>query len=357
MRIGILTFHRADNYGAVLQCYALQEFLKRLGYQVYVLDYRQSYIEFMYHRSKFRLMASQLLRSKTIDFSGNMQKGVVNKKFEFFRESFFDVHPSSFSDISKMPKDLDAYIVGSDQVWSYSVCGDCADSIYYGDFKKLTKGKVISYAASGSIKTFGSWSSYELEKKLKNFDSISVREESLKEHLKDYTDTPISVNIDPTLLIDAEQWNKVADSSALDLPKEYILLYSVRNFNGYNEILEQKARTISESKRIPLIILGSMSVYGPNDFIKLIKNASFFITSSFHGTVFANIFRKDYATIVYDDGLDDRYVNLLNSIGMNHCLYSIEDRLEIKKVEYYDMDNKLKALREKAIDYILKALN
>lgn len=352
MKIGILTFHRADNYGAVLQCYALQTFLRQQGHDAYVLDYRQPYLEYMYHSSVFRQILSQLKNSKKIDLERILIKKNINSCFQSFRDKFLYVDNRKFCKYNRIPTDYDAYLIGSDQVWSYSVCGNVVDPVYWGDFCRLVKGKVISFAASSAVEKFKSWGEEDIREKLQNFNSISVREPVLKDYLQNFTDKDITVLSDPTLLLDNDSWSVIADSSKLQLPPKYILLYSVRDYNNYNQLVKEKAEHLSQKMEVPLIEMGRSYIYSPEDFLKLIKHATFFITSSFHGTVFANIFRINYSTIAYGDGNDARYTNLLDRLNMNHCLHGIHENVDFANINYLDIDEKLNLFKLQAQTFV-----
>lgn len=116
MKIGILTFHRAHNYGAVLQCYALQQRLKMAGYDVSVIDYRQPAIERAYKCFDVLYLLKNVFHLKKVytylkEFGNRKQTSVV---FEDFSSLFTKTEACS---ASSLPQNFDAYIIGSDQLW------------------------------------------------------------------------------------------------------------------------------------------------------------------------------------------------------------------------------------------------
>jgi hypothetical protein len=205
MKIGILTFHCAYNYGAQLQCYALQEYLTMLGVDVYVLNYRPSYLatkcpklNFSYFKPTAPMRAikrlSRVFPSLKRSYSA----------FKSFETKYLRL-TEEISDSKALEELLsigyDSVIVGSDQIWNTRFNG--SDAIWFGLFRHSSSVKVISYAASAGDPQLSDFQS------LRGFDAISVRENVLKEFLSIRQITSdISVVCDPTLLAPKEIWDK-----------------------------------------------------------------------------------------------------------------------------------------------------
>ena len=201
MKIGILTFHCAHNYGAVLQCYALQEVLKRMGHTVEVMDYRPAFLKTAYDIVSFRRIYSRnplkILKSLVSEFLCLPERIRRYKGFDSFIKNRLRL---SSPDI---PSDCDVYIMGSDQIWNPGITQGF-DGVYFG------------YLPADSEKDY-------LQKALCNFDAVSVRETHLANLLQPLTEKKVSVVLDPTLLADSSVWNVFLGQRPMK--RKYVLVY------------------------------------------------------------------------------------------------------------------------------------
>ena len=300
MRIGILTFHNADNYGAVLQCYALQETLKNQypNDEVYVIDYKCPAIEKSYvPHINFKRPWSILTYFKTKK---------KRKKFEQFRKKYFNLGSPDFSK-------YDMIYYGSDQIWNPSITN--RDLMYFG---KGYNGIKIAYAASdGGKMEYDS----EICKLLNSFSSVSCREKTMKEKLADIK-LPIDTILDPVFLLSKEEWMKIAKK-----PKEknYVLVYKIRenlNFNSEAEKLGEKFN----KKVIQIVYVKTLRKYfyekqtfvaiTPEQFVGYFAYADFVLTTSFHGTAFSIIFDKAFYVLEIDNA-SERITDLLSELNIS----------------------------------------
>lgn len=325
MRIGILTFHRAHNYGAVLQCYALLQYLKSLGNEVYVIDYSSEYVQLCYklvdfHRIKGRNPIKVITRLINEIKLFPIRKARAEKFDMFVNKHFQLLSPSKIND-------LDIIIVGSDQVWNTKLTHGF-DKYYWGNFAHNKKTRIISYAAS--IEEF--WDEIynkEAAAYLSNFDSISVREENAMNYLqKMFPQKEISQCVDPTLLLTANAWKRIA---VLTNKEKYLLVYQVRNSEKTVSIAQKIAKKLSLS-----IVYLSASVSGnnskiskyasPEQYLGFFMNASFIVCTSFHGTVFSLIFEKPFVSIRLNDGRDSRVESLLSKCNcLDHFIADYDE--------------------------------
>jgi polysaccharide pyruvyl transferase WcaK-like protein len=225
MKVGIVTFHRAHNYGAVLQAYALQSYLKFLGCEVFFIDHKNESMLSCYkiwdvHRFISKHPTKMLNK---IQNEVRLIKHRINRynKFENFINSFFCLKNASSSNVRL----LDLIIVGSDQVWNTHLTNGF-DDYYWGNLNIREDARIISYAAS--IEEY--WNeTYNTKAKnlLNKFNAISVREQKTAEYLRIFLDKDINVTIDPTLLVDSSVWEKFAQKPSL--ADNYLLFYQVRN--------------------------------------------------------------------------------------------------------------------------------
>lgn len=321
MKVGILTFHRAHNYGAVLQCYALQEVLKSMGHEVWVVDYRQPYIEKIYSVLRIRIILRLILKfnfSCLFDYL-KQAKSRYNKwaSFTKFRNKWFLIDKNS---LSRINQDLDCYVIGSDQLWGLHCVGGEKDIVYLGEFNRKINSKIIGYAISTNIHSLKQLKEEGLGEYIMNFDSLSMREQFAVDFLKTELEINPQVCIDPTLLTNKETWEPLIKGKWKN--KKYVLMYQVRypTSMAKQSFLRGKAEYIAEKLECDIIDVSDYS-YSVEDFVSLFKYAQYVVTSSFHGTVFSLIFETPFCVYKLNDGHDERYISLLNNLDLSeHCL-------------------------------------
>lgn len=350
MKIGILTFHRAHNYGAVLQCYALQQILKIAGHDVYVIDYRQPTIEHSYKVWSIVEILKNLfhLKSVYVYFRTLKRRKRTQRFFEDFSFYFNLSEPCNANNIPV----FDAYIIGSDQLWVPRLTGGNLDLVYIGQFCHLNNSKILSYAISMNTKTIDSISQDKWINISANFDILSFREEEMACKMGAIIDRKIRVDIDPTLLLDASQWDTITNEHWKN--EKYILVYHLpgRFTKMSYDLFMKKTREIAYKRKCKLISLYPMD-YSVFDFVSLFKYADCVITTSFHATVFALIYERPLLSIVLNDGLDNRYVNLLNKVGGEKALVGMDMNNGIFPLLPYNKIKKQISLYAKSsLDYL-----
>ena len=361
MKIGILTFHRAHNYGAVLQCYALQEVLKGMGHEVEVIDYRQPWIEGFYSLFKFPTFNKQypgFLDKLRYIKNLKWRKNIVDNKRIIFND--FINNNLQQSDKCKNMDDLryDAIIIGSDQLWSPSCLGNQFDEIYLGYFSHNQSTKVIGFSISSnsnSIKRLDL--EYNINKITKNFSSISFREKEVAKLVGEIIGRQIPVTIDPTLLTSSEQWDKLIDKNWSN--KKYVVIYQIRTSDLSTENLYKNAnKYITLHPDCSIVDLSHFS-YSVRDFVSIIKYAQFVFTTSFHATAFSIIFKVPFYAFKLNDGHDVRYVDLLHTLGLTLCIKDIkETELDYDNpYNHKSVCDKLIALQKDSYHYLSSSLH
>lgn len=349
MKIGIVTFHSAHNFGAVLQCLALKTVLKNMGHDVSVIDHRNPNIEQCYAIEqpipentgavqKIRQWISLILTYKC-------RSSRYNKY-----DSFIKKYILSPANSPKTIEDYDCIIWGSDQIWRWDIVGD--DLFYWGKCG-TEKVRKISYAASA-----GKMDSHFNQniKYLDEFKAISVREPELKKVLNK-AGYKVDISLDPSLLLTCRQWDEILDVPRYD-SKPYIFVYSMRNRIKVIEIAERIAQKENiEIKEIfnsfisPRHIMKEYCDGGPLDFISLIRNAKYVVTDSFHGTAFSIIFNRQFITVRLNDGHDGRAEALLDSTGLSNRMK--EDIVGYEKqIDYSRINNALEKLKSDSFNYL-----
>lgn len=355
MRIGILTFNRTINYGAILQCYALQDILCREGHEVSVINYKQPYIEIYSSLFSWKYVWIHRYHPGNIFryIKSYNKRKYIFVKFKDFRNRFINSTNSCTN--KNIPKDFDIYIIGSDQLWTKDHTGGYFDRTFFGEFKRNNNSKVFSYAIScnnSSIESLLKIKDIDIHK---NFKVLSFREENTSKRISEEFKIETRTDIDPTLLADEKIWEPLINKEWSK--RQYIAIYQARTISGYENEIEKKATILAKKMNIEVINLSSYK-YSPSDFVSIIKFAECIFTSSFHGLAFSLIFNKPFYVFLLNDGHDGRCLNLLNTIGIgDDNIVSIKSQVnEIKHINYERINLELEKLRKHSISYIRNIL-
>lgn len=353
MKVGILTFHKACNYGAVLQCYALQETLKSMGHEVWIIDYRQPHVESAY---------AILSIKKLIKWSStpiNLLRYIKHSIGRYRRKKLFSCINTLYHVDSKyksiIQDNLDAYIIGSDQLWSLYCLGGEKDDIYLGEFNHNPNAKIIGYAISTNQHSLETLKKEGLDKYLKNFSALSMREKFAAEFIRKNYHVNTDICIDPTLLVSSKVWERLVDSKWEK--EDYVLLYQLRHPQGRNyNLLRKKSEELARQMGCKVIEITDTK-YSVSDFVSLFKYAKHVITTSFHGTVFSVIFNTPFYSVRLNDGHDERYVNLLTAIGLDSCCVDINFQPNANPVVFNSTHNRILDIKKESLSFLEKALS
>lgn len=353
MKIGILTFHRALNPGAVLQCYALQETLKILGYDVKVINYYQPYIEYVYSPFKKDIFKSLLFKPRKL--FGYLRRlpfyYLNNKPYRTFIKKYIDTtFPIKNKD--SIPESFDVYIIGSDQLWGLQ-CTKDIDEVYMGDFKHKSGSKVIGYAISSNLTSLERIGNDNLNKYICNFDSISFRESIIKDKIFDLTGKKSDTVLDPTFLLEVSSWEKFQNKKFLN--KRYIFKCMFLNDETKKNDLDESIQKLSEDLGCEIFDFYK-HVKSPEDFLSIIKSAQYIITSSFHAVAFSLIFRKQIYAISLDNGYDERYKNLLLKIGAVDSIVKAKFEYNGPTINYDLVSKNIEDEKASSLDYLISSL-
>lgn len=306
MRIGILTFHRALNYGAVLQCYALQQVLKEMGNDVEVIDYRPDYIE------KYRDLWNRYLIKNAKGVCAKLKavlsivlrmspKRRATKKFDGFIDRHLKVSAKVVVNVEDIPEDYDVYILGSDQIWNPVICNGYSP-VFWGQFEHNNKSKLITYAVSLGLRSLPETDKERVKQYLSSFHAISVRENSLKIVLTELNSMNCSVVLDPTLLTESKLFDRIAIKPSLE---NYVLLitlekdshameFSLRIAQQLNcRVVRLSALSVSYWERLTHKTINRLGV-SPEEYCGLFKYATCIVSISFHATAFSLMFKRNF---------------------------------------------------------------
>lgn len=347
MKVGIITFHNADNYGAVLQCYALQQFLIRMGHVVEVIDYRNSHIEDLYElKYELKSVIKSIIKLRfRIDYLNRSHKRAA---FKAFRSKYLKLSEHVHKD--NIPQNYDAYIIGSDQVWTVK-CSGGYDPVFFGKFQRPENSLLIGYAISSQADFLAPLSLEDIEESVAAFDSLSFREKKISDLVYRITNRHTPITIDPTLLSDEDLWNPIIRTQWSK--RKYVVVYEVRKKGS----IEKKALEYARKHNLELVNL-SRSGYGIEDFVSVIKYAQGVITTSFHATVFSVIFRTPLCSIKLHDGGDERYVSLLTSLNLKQHIFALEDDITaIPEIKEDGLAALLNSYRQESVDFLKSNLS
>ena len=354
MKIGILTWLHNGNYGSILQAYALQKALRNQGYQTENIDYAPSTVKkvenLIKNKNSLKLFLEKWDAYCAKKVAGSPRElSEKQKKFEDFRENYINItrRYSSPKEVATIDGEYDAYICGSDQIWSPVLL----NPVFYFDFLSDTERK-IAYACSFGVSSIKGKKATKITNYLNRFDYISVRESSGCEIVKNLTGKVVPVMPDPTLLLQRTDWDKVSKYN-LNLNK-YIFCY----FLSWNEDYWKYVENVSQQLGYQIVIVPSVKQtyqvdakilknIGPEEWVGLVKNASYVITDSFHGTVFSIIYNKPFTVLkrFSDDNPRSQnsriytlleHYNLTNRLGINTDIFNLQEYTKVNSQVEYD---------------------
>lgn len=314
-KIGILTFHSANNYGAVLQAMSLQNQLLNVGAEVSIINYRPKFIQ-----DEYAILSHKKLtvKNRILDLAkvpDGIRRNVLFEKFR--RVSLHETEKIHCAeDMQNLCKSYERIIVGSDQIWNFDITkGDCCYFLDCVD-KPLKK---FSYAASTGDYEFSKDEAERIKNLLADFDGITVREDKTRILLGEKMRIPdVMTVLDPVFLTDRDEWLMLAKK-----PKEdhYILYFQMGVSPKANPSIEF-AKKLSEENGIPLLYISDqerwykhrdikhVGVVDPAQFLGYIANAKYVVTNSFHATAFSIILNVPFFVEI-NIARSDRIKNLL----------------------------------------------
>jgi hypothetical protein len=365
MKIGILTYHRSHNYGAVLQAYALKKFLINSGQNsVEFIDYFPDYHKKMYTNIKrvpFKNFNIKGRITYPIYFAKDYLPIYILKEIRRYKFNKFIKQYLIKGNIGLVDKTYDVVIYGSDQIWRKQRKENCPgfNDIFFGNGLIKAKKKIAYAASMGKIDLSNEDKTY-LANAIQKFDSVSVRESNLVSILEDLSTKIIFQTLDPVFLLKKREWKSLVNKRPIK--ENYILLYNLQENIECIKIANQ-IQKYTGLKIIEIIGTAKQKDYsknikataGPSDFIDLTWYATFVVTSSFHGVAFSIIFKKQFYT--YLSSNSERVTSLLNTIKlMNRYVLHREDIDLSKSINYCDVDPFLENEIIFSSNYILNSI-
>ncbi len=357
MKIGILTFHCAANYGAVFQTYGLQEALKGLGHEVFIVDYRPEYLLKPYRPFKFCYQTSDSVFTNLKHFVRRylLVNPTRRKRLKLFEK--FEQKQLHICSISSVPE-LDVLVFGSDQIWNVGITDGDYDDMYLGKGSIFKEKKLVAYAASaGYVDVLKN--DQKLIDALGNFSAIAVREKSLSSYLERRLNKTIPVVLDPVLLAGKEQFLLLIGARPNHAP--YLLAFQL----GGDFRVSQLGRKIAKEKGLKYVEIRSsaeslsrdiLCTLSPSEVLTYFKHADYIVTSSFHGTALSILFEKSFNVVSIDAHTDERADMLLNATGLFSRKITGDVTKNCDRIEYSAVNRLLAEKQVSSKDYLIKAL-
>lgn len=377
--IGLLTPFRVANYGTKLQAYAVQECIRSLGHDTQIIDFGYAPVK----KNPFNILERVIFKVVSRKYMDSKRYAAAPKDIENLRKKRIDCINSfdSHYDISKkvmgqqnmreLGTSYSAVLCGSDQIWNPINVGS---EIFLLEWVPAGT-KKISFAASFGISELPMLLKPKYKRELEKFHAISVREDSAKKMIAD-----LGLNaewiLDPTLIVDKEVWENLAAESSYSILDDYIFCYFLGDGAGSRETVKEMKE---QNPNLKIISLSHFKGYNEcdnhfadldlydvrvTDFVRLIKNAKYVCTDSFHATAFSVIFEKEFVVCNrHGNGVastNSRIHSFLHSIGAEKRICSSPDEVETilkEKVEYEGVNRRLNEKRKESIIFIKKSLS
>ena len=365
-RIGILTYHPYNNYGAVLQAYALQTYISNhLKNDVEIIDFctdeqlLDNGILQLKRKKTVRSLLSCLKEKLPLYYELRKKK----KRFEQFRKGYLKLtvrYKDAQSLFENLPSE-DIYITGSDQVFNpYAKYTD----VYYLGFDKK-EAKKVAYAPSFGVSDLEESVNERLISLIYDFDYLSCREEVGATYLSKLLGKNVPCVADPVFLLSKDEWSKVILEPRLNksLGEGYIFVYRL---NGGQQLMEL-AKMVSSNTGLPIMCVARDKHYcqghsmdvgaGPSELLGYISGASFVVTDSFHGTALSLVFGVKVIPFIAFQKASSRITTLMNKLDLSqNIIYNVK-AFDFNALKFSDYDNKMQKMIAVSKKYLQEALS
>ena len=369
-RITLVTWIGGGNYGTSLQSLALYRKLQELGYSV-------TFCAGCPKKFTVKNRIKRVLGVFGIDFNSiknrikRNQLATKQRKLQgFIKDNYNLAKPiNSTKQLDKLVNNTDVFVTGSDQIWNTVFI---FNPFYFLDFAKDKKR--IAYASSMGIIDFPDEHKPKVKSLLSKFQHIGVREQTAVKAISTLLDrSDVQQVLDPTFLLDKNDWSNISQSASIeiDIPPRYIFCYLIGNNPWYKEQLID----VMESTGINTVIIvpavenkdfecQGATIYdaaGPLEFIKLIKDATFVCTDSFHATALSLNMEKPFVEFMrFSDeskgSQNSRIYDLLEKYNLNHHIYNKSDKRWVESIDYTSVTKLINDDRKKSLDFLVESI-
>lgn len=367
MKICGITVINTPNYGTVLQAFALQEAVKKLGHEYAILNYYNEAQEKKFtFFGKTEYMGYKYWIAKKILYP--FRKYQMCRILKFANEHMnYSRKIKSWSELMDVKNEYECFITGSDQVWNNQEISHFDDA-YYLSFAEGEN--TLSYAASFG-KTYSMLTEKDRDfykKNLPQIRSIGVREESGKEIVEKLANKRAEYVCDPVFLLEAKEWDKYAH--ARKGGKDYLLVYLVGDGINFdvNKAIMKKAKSVAENRNLETKVVsiglsaplyGALGVPSVEEWLGLVRDASLVMTNAFHGVAFCIIFGKDFCCFVRGDEnnrMNTRIFGLLKTLGLEDRIMSLDEKMNMDSIDYAKPTKLLKQFKLHSVEFLKNSI-
>lgn len=376
-KIGLITYY-GNNYGGVLQAYALQQMVIANGFECEIISNNFLNRKSVYKKMKGKMVnlisamknPSHYFDKRRTYHQYAAQNASKIKKFEEFRHQNLCIYHTGFSsygDYLKNPPEYDVYLCGSDQIWNPNLY--CDNGFYFAGFAPEEALK-ISFASSVGVSMVNKKQAAFMAPFLNRFDVISTREQKGADIINAISSKKAKVVLDPTLLLDADEWSRIATPCFINEPYIFCYLFGERE---YVAEIKKKVKELTGMKVVCVPFVpreldsSDEKVFdaGPAEFISLIKNASLVLTDSFHATAFSINLRTPFISLCRFDksdkkNMNDRLVTILNLVDLSDRLVDANNTISadfLYDVDFVKAHDQLEKKRQIDRQFLIEALN
>lgn len=351
MRICGITFDHTANYGSCLQAFALQHSIEKQCIGDEDCNYQLIPVKKFKDWPKANIWKNILISPLL---------ALHRKQFLSFEKKYMHYAPvSSFGELPELNETTDAFVCGSDVIWNPYF--NMKQSAFYLDFAEKYR---FSYAASFGKKEISEETIDFITPLLNRLDLISVRDETSRAIALQCTDKPVAIVADPVLLMNSAEWELVMEP--VHNKEKYIFVYVTHLNQTIREFLkklqkESGCKTIySAAGPKQALKLRMLNVQKPGQWLRLIKDAEYVVTNSFHATLFSILFHRKFFTVVEGEknkGINVRMNDFLIRAGLESRIYSdIPEKIDLSEIDYSFADEEINQLREESLVFLRKNL-
>lgn len=364
-RIGIITYHRSRNYGAQLQAYASRVALEKMGHQAEVIDCNyigQTKSIFSWQFRGLKGLCGALRNNMLALISENKRAQMFA---EFSRTAIGRSAPCHSKEaLEQQCKAYDAVITGSDQVWHPQICE--GNTAFFLDLP-LKREQKIAYAPSFGVSEYTEEEVQHYMPFINSIGHLSVREQAGQELIRRHTGREAQLVLDPTMLLTRHDWEQLAKPAPYRKP--YLFYFTILNEPPG---LDALVRHIAAERGLQIVRIGSLKdilkrgfinarANGPREFLGLIRDADFVVTTSFHGSVFSILFEKEFLCVLNNNNRNSRLQTLADQTGLStqvvHDVGTFDFKRDYRKPDYDTTRQLLCELKESSLNFLHRALS
>ena len=363
--IGIVSYNingNFTNYGSALQSWALHTVIGRIGYRPVLVDYRPEVLKEANPLDPFKKMwdkdeESRRMCELTMPAIRENYAKVERFYTEMFNRTTKKYTKENFNDVLA-DEEVDGFVCGSDTIFCVDEFG--IDDGYYANYPCM-KGNSIAYAASFGDSHFTDETYKLLNERLQNFKAIGLRENQWVKYVRDHVKVPVEKVLDPTLLLQCEDYDQLAVSPKITVP--YLLLYARR----YNPKMEQYAINLAKREGLKIMEISLRATNaekghemrydaGVEEFLGLVRDARYVVTNSFHGMIFAVHYKIPFYVFSREQ-CDNKIDEVLELFGLAHRKRHTGTETEAERCDFALSHERMKSARMSSLSFLDKELS